>query len=682
MNALLVVLGIVSAPLGTSDWVSTDSQVRICFRQQTKYPSGQMCILHDEPTYTVAQVGYFFQKVRNGYPTVELVVRSVWRRLRNGEEDGVWRYHGTDLDRASSAIFEMDEGDGTLTLSHVGNAEGKRRAPPPPFTEGQIMGFRVAKSTERLDQNPPGLSHLSMAEFEKLGKSSVYHATTFFESEQVLQIWPDNPYSEGGTAFLQFAPSDDIFNGSVWFFRDIGADSENNLFAGRGTYSAYRNSEQPGHLFVDLSFPRTYIGQGTNGRNTWRVDNSVTTGLTFAIPLLDQRLLYVNNAYVSDVFYVDSSGQRIAKYNDAGWFRLPKEQRAYGCMHFVRDDSITFSQCQMLLNGSGYQRRLTEQTIVNMVSSPPVPSFQVRFLNNSEYYRSRIRALVDTSPTSAIWQLGEAIAKFPEDTSFLRQRGDLHFKLKEYKEAARDYERLLDLRRDDPPVLWQLAQCRYNTAEYRLALVHLNRVVELLPRFAEALSLRARCASQLEQWTQAIADWRRLTALEPTKATAFNGAAWLLATCPDEAARDGKEAMRIAARACDLTRHKDPVILDTLAAACATAGDFEAAVRWQTAAWNLADSKNKDDYWFRLELFKAKVAYFEGTPYRVWRDASGNYKTVAMFIKSDGRSVLFRKAGISQLGLIPIEQLSEPDRRYVAAQLRSSPARDGVVQIP
>ena len=58
----------------------------------------------------------------------------------------------------------------------------------------------------------------------------------------------------------------------------------------------------------------------------------------------------------------------------------------------------------------------------------------------------------------------------------------------------------------------------------------------------------------------------------------LNNLAWLLATCPDAAFRNGREAVRLAARACELTQYAQPLLMGTLAAAQAEAGDFPAAI--------------------------------------------------------------------------------------------------------
>jgi hypothetical protein len=72
-------------------------------------------------------------------------------------------------------------------------------------------------------------------------------------------------------------------------------------------------------------------------------------------------------------------------------------------------------------------------------------------------------------------------------------------------------------------------------------------------------------------------DW---TAVEeaPANDTALNALAWLLATCPDEGVRDGKEAIALATRACELTQWKSAAIVDTLACAHAEVGELSRAI--------------------------------------------------------------------------------------------------------
>jgi tetratricopeptide (TPR) repeat protein len=71
---------------------------------------------------------------------------------------------------------------------------------------------------------------------------------------------------------------------------------------------------------------------------------------------------------------------------------------------------------------------------------------------------------------------------------------------------------------------------------------------------------------------------------DPDDAFTLNGLARVLASCPDASLRDGKMAVELATRACELNKWTGASFLDTLAAAYAETGDYTAAVRWQREA--------------------------------------------------------------------------------------------------
>jgi hypothetical protein len=77
----------------------------------------------------------------------------------------------------------------------------------------------------------------------------------------------------------------------------------------------------------------------------------------------------------------------------------------------------------------------------------------------------------------------------------------------------------------------------------------------------------------------------------------------------------GRNAVEPATNACELTAWKQTRCLDTLAAAHAEAGDFTAAVKWQTKSIELeAGAKKKEEYRARLKLFPEKKPYRETEP--------------------------------------------------------------------
>ncbi len=114
---------------------------------------------------------------------------------------------------------------------------------------------------------------------------------------------------------------------------------------------------------------------------------------------------------------------------------------------------------------------------------------------------------------------------------------------------------------------------------------------------------------------EAFAEFRGAIKLKPKVPDAFKDLAWFLATAPHTNQRDGNAAVEFATKACELTEWKHPDYLNTLAAACAKSGDFDAAVKWQTKAIELlTDKTEKGDYSTRLRLYQEKKPYHLPVP--------------------------------------------------------------------
>lgn len=79
----------------------------------------------------------------------------------------------------------------------------------------------------------------------------------------------------------------------------------------------------------------------------------------------------------------------------------------------------------------------------------------------------------------------------------------------------------------------------------------------------------------------AVALYKQVLALSPDGSTARARLAWLLATCPDPAVRDGATALRLAQDMAAERAALDGEALEAIAAAMAEAGDTATAARIQ-----------------------------------------------------------------------------------------------------
>lgn len=109
------------------------------------------------------------------------------------------------------------------------------------------------------------------------------------------------------------------------------------------------------------------------------------------------------------------------------------------------------------------------------------------------------------------------------------------------------------------------------------------------------------------QWAAAERCYRLARECDASHVNACNNLAWLLATCPDDSVRRPSEAVRLAVQACKLTKWSSPGELDTLAAACAAAGEWLDASRWQQAAIGALSPDEHD----RTARYRTQLAEYQ-----------------------------------------------------------------------
>jgi tetratricopeptide (TPR) repeat protein len=151
--------------------------------------------------------------------------------------------------------------------------------------------------------------------------------------------------------------------------------------------------------------------------------------------------------------------------------------------------------------------------------------------------------------------------------------------------------------------------------EHDKAVLDFNQALHINPQFAAGFHARAVAWHAKGQYAKAAKDLDEAVRLSPKEPGFLNDLAWLLATCPDVQCRDGKRAVELAKRACDLTRNQVAKHLGTLGAAYAEAGQFDEAIRCQEEAFTVdpdyvlqygAEARE------RLDLYKKKMPYREG----------------------------------------------------------------------
>jgi len=153
--------------------------------------------------------------------------------------------------------------------------------------------------------------------------------------------------------------------------------------------------------------------------------------------------------------------------------------------------------------------------------------------------------------------------------------------------------------------------------DWERAIADYTEAIRLCPESIIGPNRRRLAWSRAGEWDKVIDEHSEQISRQPDDKRAWNNRAWVLATCPVARFRDGARALVDAQKAVELSQGKDPMILDTLAAALAEAGDFERAVEAQKKALSLTKGASKllgKDGPVRLKLYEQKKTYQEAVP--------------------------------------------------------------------
>jgi Flp pilus assembly protein TadD len=157
-------------------------------------------------------------------------------------------------------------------------------------------------------------------------------------------------------------------------------------------------------------------------------------------------------------------------------------------------------------------------------------------------------------------------------------------------EAVGQYTRAIRLGLDDISVHYNLGRALSAQGQHEEAAAEYRRTIQLKPEDAEAHRALGSALSWQRRTDEAIAEYRRALQLEPDMGIALIELAWILARSDRLDLRDPAEAVRLAARAADLTARRDPLVLDALAAAYMAADQIDPAIENAEAALRLAAS--------------------------------------------------------------------------------------------
>lgn len=195
--------------------------------------------------------------------------------------------------------------------------------------------------------------------------------------------------------------------------------------------------------------------------------------------------------------------------------------------------------------------------------------------------------------------------------------GRAYFELGAYGVAQAHFRESIRVAAGNLRARQNLAASLFKMGDTDAAMGEWNRVLAQEPDNAAAHASLADALIELGDFDTAYTHYetalRNAIRITPVK----QRYAWLLATSPVAARRNGPRALELALQACDETAYLSPRAVDTLAAAYAEIGDFSKARIYAAEALNLATTTTgliRDDL---VGGIVARIALYElGRPYR------------------------------------------------------------------
>lgn len=245
--------------------------------------------------------------------------------------------------------------------------------------------------------------------------------------------------------------------------------------------------------------------------------------------------------------------------------------------------------------------------------------------------------------------LSAALARHSDQPDLLQLLATVQAKTNRMDEAKSTFRKLIELTKGNPKARLEFARTLAAANELDNALKELDPLIDdpmLKPR---ALTVRAVIRDMRQDFKGAEEDMRAAIDSDPATPDHYvtlgvmfagrkeyeraiqlfqegikkhpqdfamqNALAWLLATAPQAHLRDGKKARQLAMQTCDQTNYSQHGFVDTLAAACAEAGDFESAEKACRQAIDLA--RRGGDKTIVTEYTNRLANYTRRKPYRL-----------------------------------------------------------------
>jgi Zn-dependent membrane protease YugP/Flp pilus assembly protein TadD len=200
----------------------------------------------------------------------------------------------------------------------------------------------------------------------------------------------------------------------------------------------------------------------------------------------------------------------------------------------------------------------------------------------------------------------EEVRRQPGSAAAYADRGGVWLMQGEAGRAIAEYDEALRRGGDRATILRDRGAAWILRGELDRAVAELDESLRLNDSDAVTFNNRGAALLKRGDYARAAADLGQALRLQPDLPNAYKNLAWLQATCPEPAFRNGAEAVANAARALRLTNGQPVAWLAILAAAHAEAGDFVEAARVQAQCLEQSPPRERAELQTALDLYRAQ----------------------------------------------------------------------------
>jgi len=218
-------------------------------------------------------------------------------------------------------------------------------------------------------------------------------------------------------------------------------------------------------------------------------------------------------------------------------------------------------------------------------------------------------------------QIKDAIAHFSQVINLSPNNAEVHNNLGlalenqgQMEEAMTHYSEALRIKPDLAQAHFNIANLLVKQGQIDKATEHLFEAVRIKPDMTAAHYNLGVVLLRQGKPRDGIGHLHAALRLKPDWPLVLNKLAWIMSTHEDPQFRNGVEAIQLAQKACEKTGYKNPVFLETLAAAYAETGRFDNALQTAQRALEVAATLGQREV---IERVKYQMdLYKNGRPFR------------------------------------------------------------------